>query len=226
MAKKKIPIYKSPVGIASYAYLTKPDTQFKKSGEYKTTLTFDEVGQEEFIEMLTTAAQEKFDETIKTLKEGKKVKQAKALKLHVPIDDVYDDEGNETGEKKMTFKMSRVVTPKEGDAFTQEPDLFDSKGGKLPKSIKIGSGSKIQVAFQIVPFYNPASDSAGVTCRLKAVLIKELVEYSGGASASGYGFDTDDDGYVYAGGDEDESETPPFDVDDADDSDDDDVGDF
>jgi hypothetical protein len=116
----------------------------------------------------------------------------RVLTADLPIGDHEDDGGNETGDKVYNFKMKAVVKPKDKEPFTQKPKLFDSNGADInPKSLF--GGSKLKVAFQIIPFYT-ALVGAGISLRLKAVQVIELVEGQGGTAES-YGFGKEE-GYV------------------------------
>jgi hypothetical protein len=59
------------------------------------------------------------------------------------------------------------------------------------------------------PYYNP-SGGAGLSLRLKAVLIVDLVEYSGSSKAEGFGFtvEVDAEDTPLDDEDEDEEDTP------------------
>ena len=90
------------------------------------------------------------------------------------------------------FKLKAKVTPKQGDPFEQRPAIFDAKGKPLQEA-KIGGGSKVKVAYELIPYYT-AIAGAGVSLRLKAVQVIDLVEFSGGASADAFGFG-EEEGY-------------------------------
>lgn len=211
MAKQKLKMYVSPAGKASYPYLTRYDDKFVAEGEYSVKLILDADESKDFLDTLQAAAQEQYDTSIQQLKEKKKVKQAKELSLHVPYTEEYDDEGEETGNVILNFKLKREVTTKEGKKFTQKPDVFDAKKKPMDEDAKIGSGSTIKVAFNIIPFYNAATSSAGVSLRLKAAQVLELVEYGAG-NADSYGFG-EEEGFEA----EEESTAAAFDEDDSED---------
>lgn len=191
--KKKQPVFTSPKGIGSYPYLLKYDDKFVAEGEYSVKLTLDADENVKFLDNLKAQAQEAYDNAIKDLKEKKKVKQAKELQMHVPFTEEYNDEGEETGNVVLNFKLKASVTTKDGKTFTQKPDVFDAKKKPIDPKARIGSGSSMKIAFNIIPFYNAATSSAGISLRLKAAQIIDLVEY-GGHSADSYGFG-EEDGY-------------------------------
>lgn len=67
--------------------------------------------------------------------------------------------------------------------------LYDSKGKKLESNLKIGVGSEVIVRAGMFA-YNTGAVS-GVTCRLRGVQIKELIE-----ADEDHGFDVIDDGFT------------------------------
>lgn len=175
--KAKLPRYVTPLGTAQYPWLTKPDTKFNPDGDYSVALTFrDDDGQ---FSTLINNELEKSVEKAKAENAGKKIKTADA-----PITE------NDDGSITLKFKLKAKVTPKNGEPFEQRPALFDAKGQPLGSDIKIGGGSKMKVSFEIVPFYTSLV-GAGLSLRLKAVQLIDLVEYSGG-DGSAYGFGKED----------------------------------
>jgi hypothetical protein len=126
-----------------------------------------------------------------------KIKEQKKGKIKVadlPIKDVYDDNNNPTGEVEIKFKMNAIGN-NGGDRWEQRPVLFDSKG--RPMNENIGSGSKIRVGSEIIPYYS-AAIGAGISLRLKAVQVIELVEYSSGGGFDAWKF-SEEDGFVTEG---------------------------
>lgn len=177
--KAKLPRYVTPTGTAQYPWLTKPDTKFNPDGDYSVALTFrDDDGQ------FSTLINSEFEKSVAKAKEenptSKKIREADS-----PITE------NEDGSITLKFKLKAKVTPKNGEPFEQRPALFDAKGKPLDNSVKIGGGTKMKVSFEIVPFYT-ALVGAGLSLRLKAVQVIDLVEYSGGGDGSAFGFGKED----------------------------------
>lgn len=200
MAKKqKLPMFISPKGVGQYPYLLRYDDRFDADGVFSVKLILDADEDSEYLESLTAAAQEAYDNAIKELKAAKKVKQAKELEMHIPFSEQYDDEGQETGKVIVNFKMKAKVTPKNGDEFTQKPDVFDAGKKPVAADTRIGSGSIMKIAYNVIPYYNAATKSAGVSLRLKAAMILELVEY-GTSDADSYGFDDEEGSFHSEGG--------------------------
>ena len=190
--KKKVERFVSPKGIASYPYLTHPDTKFNPDGEYKVSLIVASDDASKTIAFLT----EKHRAAVAQVKKenaGKRVKEG-----DLPIIE------NEDGTVTFKFKMKAKVIPKKGEPFEQQPALFDAKGKPLTGETKVGGGSTIKVCYEVVPYYT-AIAGVGISLRLKAVQIIELKEYSGGGgNAESYGFG-EEEGFEAGEGD-----TPPW----------------
>lgn len=195
MAEKrpKAIVYKTPVGIAQYPRLTKPDTKFNPEGEYKISLLLDAAVAQPIVDMIEKEIATKLE---RVKDENPKLVKLKAIKVceDRPFKTVLDDEGDETSSVKINFKMKAVITSKtSGEKWVQRPNLFDSQGTVLVNP-NIGGGSEVRVAYEVVPFWTQKI-GVGVTLRLKAVQVIKLVEYTGGQDAKGYGFAAED-GYV------------------------------
>lgn len=182
MTKAKNPRYTTPAGIAQYPYLTKPDTKFNPDGEYKISLEIPGAAAQDIVTFLD----EQFAASVAKAKKenaGKKIKEG----------DVPYSIDEDSGKVTVRFKLKAKVTPKQGDPFEQRPAIFDAKGKPMGADAKIGGGSKVKVAYELVPYYT-AIAGAGVSLRLKAVQVIDLVEFSGGASADAFGFG-EEEGY-------------------------------
>lgn len=182
MSKVKNPRYTTPAGIAQYPYLTKPDTKFNPDGEYKISVEIPGAAAQDTVTFLD----EQFAASVAKAKKdnpGKKIKEG----------DVPYSVNDDTGKVTVRFKLKAKVTPKQGDPFEQRPALFDAKGKPIGADAKIGGGSKVKVAYELVPYYT-AIAGAGISLRLKAVQVIDLVEFSGGASSEAYGFG-EEEGY-------------------------------
>ena len=208
--KKKLQQYNTPKGIAKWATLGKPDTKYKKEGEYRVTLLLTPQEAKPIQELIDKGIEEakamwKADPKLK----GKKIKEA-----DVPYGMDLDKEGNETGKVKFTFKAKASGTRKDGTAWTFRPMVFDAKGGKVPSNVSIFGGSIVRVSYEIYPWATVAA-GAGVSLRMKAVQVIEL-KTLGERDASAYGFG-EEEGYVSDGeeevsgveGDAGSQETPP-----------------
>lgn len=188
MATQKLPLLKTPAGNAIWPKLTKPDTKFNAEGEYTTKLAIPCEEAQELIAELDKAY-EQSQEIAKERNPGKKIKQAAK-----PYTLEEDDQGNETGNIILSFKCKAKLTDKQGNSFPNAPKLFDSKNKEFPKDQDIWGGSTLRIAFNPVPYYT-AMVGAGVSLRLKAVQVINLVSGGGGGNGASYGFG-EEDGYV------------------------------
>jgi hypothetical protein len=130
-------------------------------------------------------------------KDAKKAKLIAAYALHAPGADDVDAEGNATGLIAFQFKQTAIIKPKDPkkQPFETKIGLFDAKGKPMPADVLVGRGSKVKVAYEVVPFCMPATKTVGVSLRLKAVQVLDLKRYSGGQDAAGYGFGAEE-GYT------------------------------
>jgi hypothetical protein len=198
--KKKFDKMTSPKGKALWPKLTKPDTTYVKDGGVyclKLRLKRGDPGVDEFLAELESKRESAVAGFEAELREQKKLAKGKAIKVSEPsIKPVIDEEngGEETGEVDINFKMKAVITSKEGEVYKKRPALFDAKGveieGNKLRALRVGTGSAVRVSFECVPFYKPAV-GAGLSLRLKAVQIVNLVEYQGG-DAKSHGFGAED----------------------------------
>lgn len=193
--KRKLEKFTTPIGVAVYPKLNIPDTKYKPEGVFTIRLRLSAEDSLPLIEKIDALAEARLNEEKAALiKAGKK---AAATKVKMAADKPYratlDEEGEETGDFEFNFKMNHQVTF-DGKTKLLFPKLFDSKGEKFPDDVQIWGGSKVKVAGQFNPFYT-AAIGAGVSLRLSAVKVIDLVTSDGG-NAESYGFGDDEDGYT------------------------------
>lgn len=112
-----------------------------------------------------------------------------------PYSIVYDEDTEEdTGKIEMKVKMKASGTRKDKTKWTAKPDLFDGKGKPLKKGIQIWGGSVAILNLDLEPYFVDGSGSYGVSRRLNAVQVIELVS-GGQRAASSYGFEAEEDGF-------------------------------
>lgn len=191
--KKKYQRGTTPAGIAAWPRLTEPDRAFNPDGVYSVNLRLESDAAQSMITMIDRAHAEKVKETTEELRKKGNAK-AKVKESEKPYRLVVDEDGNETGEVEFKFKLKALAGSKDRQ-WSQKPRLFDSKGKPLGASVKIGSGSTIKVGYELFPYYAP-SIGAGVSLRVLAAQVIELVEFSGG-SFKDFGFQAED-GYEAA----------------------------
>lgn len=204
--KKKRDNRISEAGIAVYPRVTgEPDTQFDKDGSYSIKVRYE--ASNEKGAAFGAALKKEIDERMKaTLAVAKKehpakVAAAKAKKAKPPeapklaSTPYFEDE--ESGDITFSFKMKASGVTKDKKPWNRKPAVFDAKGTPVAQDIKLGGGSIVKVSFEPSDFYTTVG--AGVSLRLNAVQIIELVEWTGG-TASSYGFE-EEEGFT--------SEAPP-----------------
>jgi hypothetical protein len=188
MAKKtkdNLRVIVTPTGVAVYPYLTKPDTQFDSDGEFKVGLVLPLSEAQSLMDSIDTA----MSESLEKAKSENPTKAKKIKAANPPYTEVTDEDSNETGEIKFNFKMKAKITTKDGTVINQRPGIFDAAGQPIMNAT-IGGGSKMKVSAELVPYFTDLV-GAGITLRLKAVQVIELVEYTG-KTADRYGFKAED----------------------------------
>ena len=153
----------SEIGEAIYPHLNKPDVRFSEAGEYKVTLKVAKSDATEMLKLYNSA----IEDALKLAEQNHKGKGIKNAPKPFTEEDNY---------VFFKFKMKATgVNQKTKEKFSQRPQLFDAKKNPIPLSTIIWGGSKMRVAYNLVPYYTPML-GAGVTARLKAVQVIELVE--------------------------------------------------
>lgn len=164
----------TPVGIARYPHLNRPDTKYKEEGEYKVNLEMSSEDAESFIKQIETIFGEFLSEKKRELKKDK-------LKLH---DAPWQENDGQTILKLRVKAIGK--SKKTGETFSRTPKLFNASGEEITDNI--GGGSKLKVA--VVPYcWYTASLGAGITLQPKAVQVLDLVTWGDGGTAESYGFD-------------------------------------
>jgi len=162
---KKLTTHVSVVGTAIYPHLNKPDVKFSDAGEYKVTL--------EIVKSDATDMIKLFDDA-----------QADSLKIAIAENKDKDKQIKESPHPRYTIEGDKVffmfklkasgVNKQTKETFTQRPQLLDAQKNPHPIEKSIWGGSKLKIAYELVPYLAPFG--AGITARIKAVQILELVE--------------------------------------------------
>jgi len=188
MRRKSVKIT-TPTGLAVWPRLNEPDNKFDKANPiYHLKLRLSREEAEGIVKTMTQVHKDNLADIMKDTGK-KKVKEAP-----FPVKDVEDQDGNPTGEVEINFKLKSIGV-NGGDRWEQRPKLFDSKG--QPVTEVVGGGSKVKVGAEIVPYF-VASIGAGISLRLKAVQVIELVEKSGSDSFDTWEFN-EEEGFVSSG---------------------------
>jgi len=178
----------TPKGRASYPWLNKPDTKFDADGVFKCNLVVPAKEAKALMKQIDAeadkalaAAQADNPKAKKSIKAGEK-----------PYYPETDDDGEETGNIVFKTKQRAKITTKKGEVIEKTIPLFDAAGKKV--SANVGGGSVLKLNVELAHYYMAAQKSAGVTLRLQAAQILDLVEFGAGGSAESYGFG-EEEGY-------------------------------
>ena len=175
-------------GNALWAKVFEPDTKFNPLGDYSINIQMPVADAAAMSEQLEAIVQAKFNEAIK---EDPRLKNT--LTTSDVCQPVFDREtGDDTGLVEFKFKLKAKVQKRDGTYYEQQPAVLDAKKTPLSKDVLIGNGSKVKVAFEPIPYVMGSTKKAGVSLRLKAVQVIDLVEYGNNAASV---FD-EEDGYV------------------------------
>lgn len=175
-------------GTALWAKVFEPDTKFNPLGEYSINLQMPIADSVAMSEQLDGIVQAKFKEAIK---EDPRLKNT--LTTQEVCQPVYDrDTGDDTGNVEFKFKLKAKVQKRDGTYYEQQPAVLDSKKVPVSGDTLIGNGSKVKVAFEPIPYVMASTKKVGVSLRLKAVQVIDLVEYGNSAASV---FD-EEDGFV------------------------------
>lgn len=183
MAKNQYEKMVSPAGIAVWPYLNSPDTKFDNggAGEYKVSVKLTEAAAQPVIDKLQKILDQYQAEEIS---QNPKVKQ---FTPRLPIEEEVDDQGNLTGNWLLKVKQKAQITTANG-IVDMKVALFDAK--RRPTNAEIGGGSTLKVATTIIPYTMPSNKAVGISLRLYAVQVLNLVE--GGSDSDGSMFDVED----------------------------------
>ncbi len=200
--EKRTPLakYNTPAGTASYPHLTKPDTKFNDEGEYKCDVIMPAAEATELVDYLEGIR----DAYIPTVKKKKGVRQLVAPVFTYELDDADEPSGNVI----IRTKLKASGTRKDGETWSEKPNLFDSDGNPLAAGIDVWSGSRVIVAGTVKPYDMTVDsiDAEGAPCKIskigvslacRGVQIIELVS-AGEKTAASYGFAPVEGGYKTA----------------------------
>ena len=175
-------------GTAMWAKVFEPDTKFNPLGDFSINLQMPLADAAVMSEKLESIVQAEFKEAIE-----KDPRLKNTLSTQEVCQPVYDrDTGDDTGNVEFKFKLKAKVQKRDGTYYEQEPAILDSKKVPIGKDTLIGNGSKVKVAFEPIPYVMSSTKKVGVSLRMKAVQVIDLVEYGNSATSV---FD-EEDGFV------------------------------
>lgn len=203
----------TPVGIAVYPHLLKPDEYLVKKenkeqcntglrldpsvAEHKAFIdevsAYVEVSHEVGIEMLKAQLPEAKGKKLADLK-----KAIEETVPHYPFEPEYDDDGEETGLVRFSAKTQVAgVDKKTNQRWEREVAIYDSAGqpvkGKARAGMRLWGGSEIAISAEVVPFCAEGLKKAGVSLRILAVQVVSMPQ--GGGSATDHGFGVEGGGF-------------------------------
>ena len=193
----------TPALVFKFPKLTEPDFKFKTQGEFSVK----GIGNKAALAAMCAKITPVWDQAIAEGEEAyKALPVATRKKMEAKgggftanpfFSPVYDDNEEETDEIELKFGMNYSGEyksgPKAGQKWTRQPALFDAKGKPLSKSTQIWGGTVGKVSFEVSPYWVPGQGAAGVSLRLQAVQIIDLVS-GGQRNANAYGF-SQEEGY-------------------------------
>lgn len=180
--KKKAARYITAKGIAQYPWIFEPDTKFDADGQYHIQLIVSKEDAKDMIQRLSTMLDE-----FKAQTEKEKNKKVGTMD--------FFEETPEGDSVQFKFKQKRVLRRKDGSTLEVKIPVFDSCGGAVSANSKMGTGSTVKVCYSPMPYYNAVTKSVGLSLRLVAVQVLNLVSYEGG-DAKSFGFSEEEGGYV------------------------------
>ena len=172
----------TPIGVAQYPSLNTPDTRFDEGGTYKCNLILPADSQDtkkliEAVDELYAAKMNQLEDILSPAKFKKAIQI-----MRVPYEIEEDDNGEETG--NIIFKAkskASFVSKKTGDVIERKLDMVDAK--KHPLKANVGGGSSLRMSVQLRTYY-VAALGMGVSARLEAVQVTDLVEFSSKKAAT------------------------------------------
>ena len=191
--KEKYPSFVTPMVILQYPFLQNA-RDYKGNGNFAYD-TAALLGGAEAAE-LEKFVNEQINEACAKFKSRKKTAP--------PFDVFLDEDGKETDLTKFKFKVPAITITKRGN-WDRRPAILDQTGTPIPDGVLLGNGTKAQISFEVYQWSSP--NGVGVTLQPKAIMVHELVEYTGGSngSAESFGFETKEDGFTFGPGSPQES---------------------
>jgi hypothetical protein len=185
--RPKYPQITTPVGVARYPFLLRPNTRFDPDGEYRVTLILSKAEAQALIDTIDEALKASMEKAIAE----NPAKVDKIYPAKPPYSGIINEAGEETDLVQFNFKSKAKIKPRNGaEPFFIKLAIFDAKGQTISQDVRIGTGTKMKICAELVPYFTDLV-GAGVKLRLKAVQITELVEYTG-PTASQFGFGLED----------------------------------
>ena len=159
-------------GKSLWSKVFEPDTRFVPEGEYSTQVIVPEAEAADVCEQLENLAKQKFSEAVE---DNPKLKNV--LSMRPVFETEYDDNGDATGNVIFKTKLKARIKSRSGETYSQSVSVVDAKKTPMDGSQMIGNGSTVKVAVEPFPYVMNSSKEVGVSLRLKAMQVINLVEY-------------------------------------------------
>ena len=186
MENKKLEArFVTPIGIARFPWLTQADTRYNADGVYKVDLVLTEDEATPLIAKID-ALWEDFRKTLT----GPKAKKAP---LSLGYAEEYDDNDKPTGNYILKVKTNAMMKRKDGTSEHRRLVFVDSKAKEFTPE-PIWGGSKLKLNITAIPY--DAGANLGISLKLNAVQVIELVSGGNGGGSFGFG---EEDGFVNEG---------------------------
>jgi hypothetical protein len=170
----------TPQGSAMYPYLKEPvsfsQSERKQLPDEDGSYLVDLVLNADEAQGIMSSIDRALDSSFEKAKEMKKGSKKKPEKADAPYQEMDDDTGEPNGKLRFRFKLKgKGKNPKTGKTWQQRPAIFNCKGVPYPSGTEVWGGSQIKVAFEMIPYFMNSTNKAGVSLRLKAVQVIDLV---------------------------------------------------
>ena len=177
----------TPKATLKYPKLIEPETKYSPEGHYKVTAVIPAEDAGPMADQLDAL----YEAHKASLKAQAPSQKFKAIDPSFGYEDI-------DGKPCFTIsvKMKAKGMDRDGRSWSAVPALFDATGAPVKDRDALRgmwSGTTGRVSFEACPFFQPAL-GAGITLRLKAVQILDLVE--SGGSANSFGFQEETGGWA------------------------------
>lgn len=181
----------SPMGeVEPYSYLHQPDYGFGEfktdKGTYKVNITFD-AKDEKVVKMMDTI-ESVFNQAVEEASENRPSGRGRKGPKTNDLPFVENSDGTVTFKFKSKASYTSRTT---GEEIERKLSIVDPNGRPYAEVPRIGQGTKAKIKFSISPYGSHGGAAVGVSLRIEAVRVYELVEFTGGGDTD-WG-DEDDD---------------------------------
>ncbi len=168
----------TPIGRCEWAKIIKPDKKWNSEGTYSIDLILPEA---EAVPLLEEARQAIAVEVERTKAEhpDKEINYS-----HTSPFKKFNDEGEPS--YRIKFKQDAEVTPKGKEPYHVDISVFDADGKEWDENVMIGNDSKVCISYRIYCWDVAVQGGIGITLKLRAVQVVNLVEYERDARSFGF----------------------------------------